>query len=178
MKHVTRNELMSLLNIKCPSTVFRDIAADQPVEHHGWTVMRSKITRGYQYIIIEEGLPLDVPNGHTAAELSSMLGFSRDYLYRPWPTSHVQRIKGHIIERLGVHQGSIRFRVLDKMPDKAKTRALPQPKFEASVRECAVCACALTPRRTVRINGYEHCVPCNRRAFVDGCYETRKKLGI
>lgn len=178
MKHVTRNEFMQLLHIKCPSTVFRGVAADQPVEYHGWTVLRSKVTRGYQYYIVEEGLPLDVPNGYAAAELSTMLGFSRDYLYRQWPTSNVQRIKGHIIERLGVHQGSIRFRVLDKMPDKAKTRALPKPKFEATVRECAVCGGALSPRRTVRINGYDHCAACNRRAFVDGCQETRKKLGI
>lgn len=57
-------------------------------------------------------------------------------------------------------------------------RQLPTKPVLTGTRQCVVCEARLTPRRTVRINGYEHCVPCNRRAFVDFCVATRKALGV
>lgn len=63
-------------------------------------------------------------------------------------------------------------------PESVAQKWLPTKSVLTGTRQCVVCEARLTPRRTVRINGYEHCVPCNRRAFVDFCVATRKALGV
>lgn len=43
---------------------------------------------------------------------------------------------------------------------------------------CQICSADLPRRRRVTVNNVTHCITCNRLAFVDHDYMTRKALGI
>jgi hypothetical protein len=84
-----------------------------------------------------------------------------------------REIKGYQVERTG--KGSAVFYRLSGIVAEVK----PEPVDHAYPRgQCCSCGAALTPRRAVRLNGLEHCVPCNRAAFIDGCSDTRRRIGI
>lgn len=51
----------------------------------------------------------------------------------------------------------------------------PKP---SNTTECDVCGGPLSPRRAIVLNHRHHCSACNKKAFVDGCRETRKALGL
>jgi hypothetical protein len=84
-----------------------------------------------------------------------------------------REIKGYQVERTG--KGSAVFYRLSGIVAEVK----PEPVDHAYPRgQCCSCGAALTPRRAVRLNGLEHCVSCNRAAFIDGCSDTRRRIGI
>ena len=116
-------------------------------------------------------------NLKTAKDLASELGVTRESIYGA--AKRDGRVQGYEIIKVGRKYAAIN-RLADirqGRPTISERRKLPGRPVEHA-GTCAVCGGVLSPRRTVRINKYDHCMSCNRRAFVDQCYETRKKLGI
>ena len=172
-------ELAAELGVSVAKTkrICADALPDQVVEYSGWRLVRhsdpsptGSRTPIHHYEILSRPGPIQ-DGWYPLADIVDETGIHRNAFSPSSFKGGTMTRYGWVIERhREPEQSRYCYRIV--------TRGGRVEEEEAKGPVCCSCGVGLTPRRAVKLAGLEHCVSCNRAAFIDGCQDTRRRIGI